>query len=84
MEDYSFFSLDILKNEKDELKSFFGVMDGHGGKTAAQLATTELPGEFKEMWGDPKYNVKNWENDAKKTENFFKRLFINVDRTLAK
>ena len=59
MEDYCFYSVDILK-DKDEMKSFFGVMDGHGGKSAAVLASTELPAEFKKMWKEKICDVEDW------------------------
>jgi serine/threonine protein phosphatase PrpC len=85
MEDYCFYNIDILESEENK-KSFYGVMDGHGGKSAAILASTELPNEFKKMWKEGICDVEDWQlkTNHYKTESFFKRLFINVDRTMAK
>ena len=37
-----------------------------------------------QMWKQQECDVENWHKDSKKTLHFFKRLFINVDKIMAK
>lgn len=59
-------------------------MDGHGGDTSAKLAEIELPNQFNQLWRSGKCDLYNWEKYPQKTSSFFKRLFIDVDRIMAK